>query len=177
MGPAELSGSNRSSESITIIVYLHLAYNDTANTALGTSGSGQLWVPVPKFEWLQDLAESLMLTNEDWPSLAWTITTKHQILMTGDSRRGKSIWPTAHHLRGCSIVPVYTVQCRILLPNHKVAVSLLKRIALLVGPWPTPRITQGNTRSESSRCLETWQSAPVKYSMVSHGHTIPDSSH
>lgn len=113
-----------------------------------------------------------MLTNEDWPSLAWTITTKHQILMTGDSRRGKSIWPTAHHLRGCSIVPVYTVQCRILLPNHKVAVSLLKRIALLMGPWPTPRITQGNIRLESSKCLETWQSAPVKYSMVSHGHTI-----
>lgn len=130
---------------------------------------------LPKFQWLRNLVELLMLTKEDWPGLAWTITTKHQILMTGDSRRGKSIWPTDHHLRGCSIVPVYTVQRRILLPYHKVAVSLLKQIALLVGPWPTPHITQGNTRSQESGCLETRQLSSHPWSTAQF-HTKRNSS-
>lgn len=64
-------------------------------------------------------------------------------------------------------MPVYTVQRWILLPRHKVAVSLLKQIALLVGPRATPHITQGNTRSQESGCLETRQLAPVKYTTVS----------
>lgn len=100
---------------------------------------------LPKFQWLHDLVEP----DADQWGLAWTITIKHQILMMGDSRRGKSIWPTDHHLRGCSIVPVYTVQHRILLPHQRVAVSLLKQIALLVGPSQTSHITQGNTRLQS----------------------------
>ena len=84
----------------------------------------------------------------------WTITVKHQILMSGYSGTGKSIWPGGHHLRGRSIVPVYPVWCRILLRSHKVAVRPLKEIALLVGHWLTPHITQGNTRLGGSRCLE-----------------------
>lgn len=79
---------------------------------------------------------------------------KHQILMSGYSGTGKSIWPGDHHLRGRSIVPVYPVWCRILLRSHKVAVRLLKEIALLVGHWLTPHISQGNTHLGGSRCLK-----------------------
>jgi len=79
---------------------------------------------------------------------------KHQMLMPGFSGTGKSIWPGDHHLRGRSIVPVHPVWCRILLRSHKVAVRLLKEIALQVGHWLTPHITQGNTHLGDSRCLE-----------------------
>lgn len=81
----------------------------------------------------------------------WVSTVKHQILMSGYGRKRKSTWAAANHLRGRPIVPLYPAEWRILLLSHKVAVRLLKEIALLAGHWLTPRIARGNTHLGSCR--------------------------
>lgn len=109
------------------------------------------------FKSLRDIYEQ----NTDWYRYKDTCKKKKKSNMNNynktsqlGSEAGKSIWPTDHHLRGRAIVPAYPVWCRILLRGHKVAVRLLKEIALLMGHRLTQHITQGNTHLGGSGCLK-----------------------